>query len=356
LELEGYFSRSYEEARRRFRSLAQENAGSLESEAIGHTSPSGGDLTIDAARFGPVDAERLLVVSSGTHGAEGFMGSAIQLAFLDSAFELPPKTALLLIHAVNPFGFSHLRRVNEDNVDLNRNFLLDGQPYSGSDPGYADFDPMLNPKTPPGGLEFFLPRAVWNILIHGLPKLKNSLAQGQYDFPQGLFFGGSAPSETKRILSDRLPGWVGSADRILHLDLHTGLGRYGTYVLAAGGQTSDADKTLLSRHFGGDCVQLLEPGGVLYEIRGEFGMWCRSLFPGRTYHALLAEFGTYNILRVIGALRQENRATHWGDASSQAAARKELREVFAPSSPGWQRLVAERGLKIVQQGLELLSG
>ena len=352
-ELERYFSPSYEEARQRFRSLAGD-AGHLASYPVDALSPSGGELTMDVARIGPADARRLLIVSSGTHGAEGFFGSAVQLAFLGSGGELPPDTALLLIHAVNPFGFSHLRRVNEENVDLNRNFLLDGEDYSGSDPGYAEFDPMLNPPTPPGGLEFFLLRSVWNIMVHGLPALKNSLAQGQYDFPMGIFFGGSGPSASKRIFTEELEGWVGDAERILHLDFHTGLGKWGTYVLAAGGEVQDAERRALASHFG-DCVQMLDPGGVLYEIRGEFGTWCKSRFPDRTYHALLAEFGTYSILRVLGALRKENRATHWGDDASQAEARKELLEVFAPANPSWRRLVTREGLQIIRQGMELLS-
>ncbi len=73
-----------------------------------------------------------LVVSSGVHGVEGFFGSAVQLAFLE---KLPPDwrppegAAVVLIHALNPFGFAWQRRFNEENVDLNRNFLLAEQTY-----------------------------------------------------------------------------------------------------------------------------------------------------------------------------------------------------------------------------------
>ena len=76
-------------------------------------------------------------ISSGIHGVEGFFGSAVQLAFLDSLppnWQPPPGTKFILLHALNPFGFAWRRRFNEENVDLNRNFLLPEEAYSGAPP------------------------------------------------------------------------------------------------------------------------------------------------------------------------------------------------------------------------------
>ena len=84
-----------------------------------------------------------LVLSSGTHGVEGYAGSAIQLEFLHAALReavedsrsqrkvssKDPKNGgkrrrrVLLLHAVSPFAMRHNRRFNEHNVDLNRNAL-----------------------------------------------------------------------------------------------------------------------------------------------------------------------------------------------------------------------------------------
>lgn len=38
---------------------------------------------------------------------------------------------MLFIHAVNPYGFAWRRRVNENNVELNRSFLLEGETHEG---------------------------------------------------------------------------------------------------------------------------------------------------------------------------------------------------------------------------------
>ena len=80
-------------------------------------------LAIDSAYVGKPRAARLLVLSSGIHGVEGYFGSAVQLAWLDALAHRAPtvETGVLLIHAINPYGFAWRRRWNENNVDLNRN-------------------------------------------------------------------------------------------------------------------------------------------------------------------------------------------------------------------------------------------
>ena len=163
-----YFSDSYVQARTRIRS-AFEAYGTWEAYPIEHDP----QLTIDVARIGPTDAKKLVIVSSGTHGVEGFFGSALQLSVLKKQM-LPPKdTALLIIHAINPFGFANIRRVNESNIDLNRNFMRVDETYSGADPGYHKLNGILNPQTPPGP-ELFLLRTAFNIARYGFNSLKNS--------------------------------------------------------------------------------------------------------------------------------------------------------------------------------------
>jgi hypothetical protein len=80
--------------------------------------PDDGELAMDVARVGPPDADALLVVSSATHGVEGFCGSGIQVALLGdpavAAALASSGAALLLVHAVNPYGFAHVRRTNAE--------------------------------------------------------------------------------------------------------------------------------------------------------------------------------------------------------------------------------------------------
>ncbi len=120
-----YFSSNYADARRRFTEAAKA-AGFTPDRHINAKAkgPAGEELSTEVVRIGPEDAENVIFVSSGTHGVEGFCGSGAQVGALVNGLhrELPENTALVLIHAINPHGFAHERRVNEDNVDLNRNF------------------------------------------------------------------------------------------------------------------------------------------------------------------------------------------------------------------------------------------
>src|SRR5947207_303064 len=106
------FSPDYATARRRFQAAAAALGAAPESHPIAATDPHGRPLvrTIDFSRPGPADARRLVVASGGLHGVEGFFGSAVAIALLEGRVGLPPDTALLLMHALCPFGFDQLRR------------------------------------------------------------------------------------------------------------------------------------------------------------------------------------------------------------------------------------------------------
>ena len=41
------------------------------------------ELTIDIAVVGSLESEKMLIISSGVHGVEGYPGSAIQLSIID---------------------------------------------------------------------------------------------------------------------------------------------------------------------------------------------------------------------------------------------------------------------------------
>ncbi|MEL6347442.1 MAG: DUF2817 domain-containing protein [Myxococcota bacterium] len=348
------FSDDYVTARTRFRAQARAQGFSLSALPLDSLAADQTPLTIDLARLGATNPRRALVVSSGTHGVEGFYGAAVQLALLDrpDLLQIPDDCAIVLIHAINPFGFDRIRRVNEDNVDVNRNFLLDGQTFSGSPEGYARLDGLLNPPSPPTRFEAFLPRVVAQIARHGMPALKAAVATGQYDFPRGLFYGGAAPTQSQALLRDLLPKLFSETEQVVHLDLHTGTGKWGTYVLAVDMPPTDPRFSTLQALFDADHVEGLDPSGVLYEIRGVLGTWCQAQVPNTTYHAILAEIGTHWVIEVIGALREENRAWHHTgpDDPRRIAAKKRLKEAFCPANEAWRREMIALGLRLVSQG------
>jgi hypothetical protein len=358
--IEALFSESYHEARDRFCGAAHASGFELRSYPIAVRGPEGETLAIDVALHPHASARRTLVISSGTHGVEGYFGSAVQLALLEHAALLAQakeSVRVVLIHALNPFGFAHGRRVNELNVDQNRNFILDGGHFSGAPEGYRRLDGLLNPKSAPSARDAFYPRALLAVLRSGFRQLKNAVAQGQYEFPQGLFYGGREPSQSQSILRAELDAWIGQSERVLHLDMHTGVGKRGTYALCIDLPEAHARVAALKREFGGAAVQGFSTNGVLYEISGALGPWLTQCAPGLQYDCLLAEFGTYPALSVLSALRYENRVHHYApdDARLRERARARMVEAFCPHAPAWRRLVIGRALAVISQALRALA-
>jgi hypothetical protein len=356
LDTSAFYSPDYPTARARFRAKAEALGLALEVHPIEATGPEGEALAVDVALAGDLDAQSVLVVSSGLHGVEGYFGAAVQLAMLERggvAATLPRGVMLVLLHALNPYGFAWLRRANEENVDLNRNFLGDGESYLGSPAHYAAYERLLNSASPPRRLDLFRVRSLLPILRHGMPAMKQAVAGGQFDYPRGLFFGGQGPSPTHRILAGNLGRWIGRARCVLHVDFHSGLGRWGTYQLLLDPGVGPGGFDWLRSRFG-ERVRHSDPiGGIAYQTRGDLGSWCRATFAACAYDLLCAEFGTYPPLRVLEALRAENQAHFWcppGDLATRRAKRS-LLEAFVPSSPSWRGRAVAQGLEIVRRGI-----
>ncbi|MFT7639945.1 MAG: hypothetical protein ACI9G1_001683, partial [Pirellulaceae bacterium] len=220
------FSDNYFQARDSFRQIAGKLAMAQTAHAVG-----GDELTIDVATYSASQSAPTLIISSGLHGPEGFIGSAIQLRLMCNWLNstLPQNIRIVLVHALNPFGFAHLRRWNESDVDLNRNFMLPGESYSGCHETYRSLDPLLNPKAPPSNWDLFSLRAAGLVLRYGLQNVKQAIAQGQYEYPAGLFYGGNQLQETGVIVEREIGEWVADSSRVVHLDIHSGLGKYGTH-------------------------------------------------------------------------------------------------------------------------------
>src|SRR5205085_1839656 len=105
------FAPDYQGARARFLEAARAAGAALEAILHPERGPDGGALHTDVAWIGPRDAEAALVLISATHGVEGFCGSGAQVDWLrrEEWRALPAGTAVLIIHAINPYGFAWLR-------------------------------------------------------------------------------------------------------------------------------------------------------------------------------------------------------------------------------------------------------
>jgi hypothetical protein len=280
------------------------------------------------------------------HGVEGFTGSAIQLQILASHQQVAGEQAVILVHAVNPYGMAWLRRVNENNVDLNRNFLGPNERYEGVADAYRRLNRLLNPESPPRRIDPFLPIALWYILRYGFQNLKQAVAEGQYEFPKGLFFGGHQLEQSAALMLDWCKEKLSNAQRIVCVDVHTGLGKYAEDVLFVS-VDSESRQFQKYRAWLGDRVTPLYESAVAYRLKGGFVEALERAVTGPEWSCIGQEFGTRKPLNVLRALREENRWHHYGDRRRlDHPAKQQLLETFCPSDPTWRQRVLERGVEL----------
>jgi hypothetical protein len=357
-EVMQYFSANYLEARQKFLDASHAAGADLEHFRNPHTGPQGEPLFTDVALIGPKDANTILVLSSATHGVEGFTGSAIQTALLQEGFgELPLDTALLFLHAINPYGFAHLRRFNEDNVDLNRNFADHTKPYP-ANPGYEVLAAAISPASlsmwanAKSTMKFF-----WYGLTNGRDALKQAISSGQYTHPQGLFYGGKEETwsnKTIRIIANQ---YLDSAKRVVIIDFHTGLGPYGNAeVIMNEPEQSPAYKRAVT--WWGDRVRTTVSGGsVSIHLEATLKLGFSTMLPDAEITAVSLEFGTVEMKQVFWVLRAENWLHHHGSPDHPRA--KEIKEdllrAFYPDQDDWRIKVWEHGRTVVELVLQQLK-
>lgn len=358
-----YFSPTYAVAAERFRGRCRDAAAVTEHHVHpAARGPGGEPLAVDVARFGSPDRDAVLIVVSGVHGIEGFAGSACQLAFMDHAAGglAAPPGAIVFVHALNPSGFAHWRRVNEDNVDLNRNFIDHTRPPP-ANPLYATLHPLLLPPSWSASDRAAAERQLGDVVRSaGVRVVQTAITSGQYTHADGLFYGGRAPVWSNRLWRELVQRHVANARRVAVVDIHTGLGAHGEAEIIFRGRR-DAPSIERARVWYGPRVTTSEDGtSSSTEIDGNTPRAVEDAMQDGELTAITMELGTLPPQEVLAALR----ADHWiarapaaqvTDAL-RAEARRQMIAAFCPEARSWRDTVVQRGIDVLRAAWSGLFG
>ncbi|SFP84872.1 Protein of unknown function [Variovorax sp. OK605] len=317
-------------------------------------------LSTDVVRVGPANARRVLVLTSGVHGVELFAGSGCQVDWLltQHSAELPPDTAVVLVHAINPWGASWLRRYTEDNVDLCRNFIdhsaLPASPASCAyDPLHAaiDLDPQDTDAAARGDAmlaDFAKAR--------GNDALYNALMAGQYTVPNGMGFGGQAPTWSRMTIEAVLRRHCAAATDVCIVDYHTGLGPYSYGSIVALQQGDDLQR--MREAFGRWVVAVHEGSAPddFSPVAGHTTPGYERALPHARVTAGVLEFGTGRPRHMLDLLVRDQREWARGLGRTQLpGVRRELLDFFYPDDAAWQRSLVDQSRQVIGKGLRFLS-
>lgn len=358
------FADDYVAARRAFLLAAGEIGaavdGRVHEEARG---PRGEALWLDAARYGPPDARRVLLTLSGVHGVEGFCGGAMQLGTLRdlaTAAPLPRDTALLCVHAVNPYGFAALRRVDADNIDVNRNFLdWEADPALPDNPGYRRLRDILSPAEWDPDANLAAADAARAEI--GETAWRTAHSGGQHADPGGIFYAGQGPSWSRQALFGLLDRHLAGVEALAVIDYHTGLGPPGHGERIC---MHDPDGPAMARArtwYDGDVTSPHEGTAATVPLAGTAVEGIARRYPGIATTAVALEFGTIEDRLVQLAVRADNwlHMTAAGQAVRDDPAgyriKRDIRAAYDPADPYWREAVWTRAVATQRAALAGLA-
>jgi uncharacterized protein DUF2817 len=360
LDVIAAFSSRYAEARDKFlgaaRTLGGDVASHVHPKAVG---AEGEALAIDAVAFGRAASPSLLVVSSGMHGVEGFVGSGCQIALMqDSVFcgaLEHANVAVLFVHAINPYGFSHLRRANEDNVDLNRNFRDFSVP-SPPNVAYAEVHPLVVPESWPPPPENAQAIGAY-VARHGMRQLQAAVSSGQAEFANGLFYAGRSPAWSNGVVRDLMSRHGRARTKLGWIDLHSGLGPWGHGEKIYHGPDEASSIARAQRWYGDDVTTMYDGSSSSAPVAGASFHAATQSCPDAEFTGLTLEFGTQSTSEVFDALRAEQWLVNHpqtGDATRRAI-KRQLRAAFHDDRDVWKAMVYGQARVAALQALRGLA-
>jgi len=337
---ESHFPQDYRGARRAF--IAACEARGVDVIARVHPAakgPDGKPLFLDTAAMGPRHATKALLLICGTHGVEGYFGSGVMTGLMRGGIAPPPDARLVMVHALNPFGFAWNRRVNEDNVDINRNFVDHADPPA--NPGYDALAEAIAPRdrTDDAWARADAVLEDWR-RRYGDRAWQQTISAGQYHHPKGLFYGGARESWSAQALRAVLTEDLSRVEKLVAVDFHTGLGAPGTgeiIVEAAPGTPAHARALAIW----GDSIRAATTGESLSTpLTGTLEQGLERMLPRAEITCATLEVGTVPLPAMFEALRLANWQDQFApDASGAAEIERRMRDAFYGDTPGWKQAV-----------------
>jgi hypothetical protein len=354
------FSETYAEARAKFCAAVATAGGAIRSwlnpQARG---PNGERLYLDTARFGSADAPNMLVLISSTHGVEGHCGAGAQIAWLRTSGpdRLPKDTGALLVHAINPYGFAWTRRVNEDNVDLNRNFVDHDKPYPRNEGYQALADALLPPDWNEGTLVETQRVIDAYAQKHGAFALQSAISGGQHTHADGIFYGGQKPTWSNRTIRAIAREELDRARRVGVIDFHTGLGPFGhgelICAVAPGSKSFDRSKAW----YGSEMTSPESGTSTSAIVTGAMTDSFPQELPDAEVTSIALEYGTYSVPEVMNAVRADNWLHQRGtlDSPLGKSLKADMKERFFPAGAKWREMVWLRADQTIGWALKGLT-
>lgn len=311
----------------------------------------------DAYWLGNREASRVVVIISGTHGIEGYCGSAIQ-RYLLSEIDLDDinfsDCALLFIHALNPWGMAWYRRCDEKGIDVNRNFVDFTIPKPVVEDFRTLYEALLMTDAERRNAEINRLLALW-----GQTRFDEIMSGGQYHYNDVPFFGGKEKSFSRDVIEQVIASFTLSEKELLVIDLHTGLGPWSFGELISD-HPSGSKGNAYARKIFSNAVSVTEDGESFSVLKNGLLDYAWHNYMETKGCFLTLEFGTLGTHSLFHTLIEENliwKSSCKEEKSSEVFEQRKaiMLKHFFPTHPLWQQAVIFRAEQIFYQCLEYFN-
>ncbi len=364
-----YFYNDYDTIRAHLKERVSELEGKgVKVEVSEYAVDEKDDLYIDNIYLPSNDKkDNLIVLTTGVHGIEGYIGSVMLDVFFEEIYPTlnTDTTGVLIVANVNPYGMKYMRRYNENNVDLNRNFIIDWDNFDlSSNKDYPEVKEFLQPEGELGNALWhevgFYGNLAKEALTKGADKVSDALLTGQYEYPQGVYYGGNGDEISTTYLKSVFNNCLdGEYANIIHIDIHSGYGpRYNMVIFNSVFDTMTEAETKAA--FGYDYV-IAHDSESFYATTGDttdyFYRLAESKKTDKELYSTCFEFGTIgdSFMDSILSLKytvDENR-NHWyptDNKVTEEVVNENYKELFYPTETQWrEKTVAD--FKIATEGV-----
>lgn len=353
------FFNEYEEVRAHFLDkVAQLEASGITTESESYAIDETEGLYIDTVYVPANEKKNLIVLTTGVHGIEGYIGSVMLDVFWDEVYPTLDKenTGILVVANINPYGMKYHRRFNENNVDLNRNFILDWESFDlATNKDYPQVDEFLGPDKAMGNLFWhelgFYGSMIKQLFSAGVDTVSNAVTGGQYEYAEGIYYGGVEDQKSTAYVKDIFEKTLtGNYENIVHIDVHSGYGpRYNMVIFNS--IYEDLTEEESKEAFGYDYI-IAYDSESFYPTTGDttdfyYRLW-EQLGKQNILFSTCFEFGTigdafWDTVKSMKYTVEENR-NYWypsDNGITNATIRERYHEMYYPTEKAWREKTVE---------------
>ena len=193
---------------------------------------------------------------------------------------------------------------------------------------------------------------------HGQQAYELAVSGGQYEFPDGLFYGGTEPSQSRLNMEQVIKDFnMTGRERVAVIDIHTGLGPFGYGELICDHPLDSKGLEWAKQWFGNSVTEPAQGSSSSVPKHGLIDyLWQERL--GESVCFVTLEFGTCPVENMFEVLRRDHmlhrKPVDWSSIKTKQI-KLAIRNNFYPDSADWQEMILLRGRQVIGQAIAGLN-